>query len=183
MQSFRCSTRTLIGFAVFACILIHERTGLFAQADSKSQSVARRNEQLTAEAWKALEKKAMREAIAKADKCIESFEASAMKIQKQLEKARARVPKGEATEDEKKVVHQNGLLNDVATCYFIKGKAHEGLNEKDAAIAAYKTAAKLTYARTWDPAGPWFWSPADAATERLEELRPSEAAGLGAKHE
>ncbi len=54
---------------------------------------------------------------------------------------------------------------------FIKGKAHEGLKEKDAAIAAYKAAATLTHARAWDPAGRWFWSPAEAATERLEELR------------
>jgi tetratricopeptide (TPR) repeat protein len=171
MRSFRFSTRASIGFAVSACILIHASTGLFAQADSKSQPAPSRNEQLTADAWKALEKKTFREAIAKADKCIESFEGSAVKLQGQLEKASARVPKGEVTEEEKKVVHKNGLLNDVATCYFIKGKAHEGLKEKDAAIAAYKAAAKLTHARTWDPAGPWFWSPAEAATERLEELR------------
>lgn len=171
MRSSRWSKRTLIGFAVCACILIHASTDLFAQPDPKSQPAPRRNEKLTAEAWQALEKKTFREAIAKADKCIESFESSAVKLQKQLEKANARVPKGEVTEEEKKVVHRNGLLNDVATCYFIKGKAHEGLKEKDAAIAAYKAAAKLTYARTWDPVGPWFWSPAEAATERLEELR------------
>jgi tetratricopeptide (TPR) repeat protein len=171
MRNSRCSMASSIGFVVSACILIHASTDLFAQPDPKSQPDPSRNEQLTSEAWKALEKKTFLEAITKADKCIESFEASAVKLQKQLEKDKAKVPKGEVTEEEKKVVHKNGLLNDVATCYFIKGKAHEGLKEKDAAIAAYKAAAKLTYARTWDPDGPWFWSPAEAATERLEELR------------
>ncbi len=171
MRSSRCLTRTSMGLAVSACILVHASNYLLAQEDPKSKPVPSRNEQLTSEAWKALEKKTFQEAIAKADRCIESFEASAVKLQKELEKANARVPKGEVTEAEKKVVHKNGLLNDVAACYFIKGKAHEGLKEKDAAIAAYKAAATLTHARAWDPAGRWFWSPAEAATERLEELR------------
>jgi glucan-binding YG repeat protein len=160
-----------IGLGVSVCILIHTSADLFAQTDAKTQPAPSRNEKLTSAAWKALEKKSFREAIANADKCIESFEASAVKQQGQLEKAGARVPKGEVTEEEKKVVHKNGVLNDVGTCYFIKGKAHEGLTEKNAAVSAYKAAAKLTYARTWDPAGPWFWSPAEAAMERLEELR------------
>lgn len=135
-----------------------------------AEPVAARNEELTSAAWKALDLDNFREAIAKADKCIEAFEASALKIQKQLESAGTRVPKGDVTEEEKKAVHQNGLLNDVATCYFIKGKSFEGLKQKQSAIIAYKATARFTHARTWDPKG-WFWSPAEAATERLEELR------------
>ena len=130
-----------------------------------------RNEQLTAAAWKALEKGNFLEAVSNADKCIASFEASAEKRQNQLKSAGANVPNGVVTESEKKSVHKNGLLNDVATSYFIKGKAFEALNEKDAAIAAYEAAATLTFARTWDPEGPWFWSPAEGAAERLETLR------------
>jgi hypothetical protein len=57
------------------------------------------------------------------------------------------------------------------TRYFIKGKALEQLKQREAAIAAYKAAATLTYARAWDPTGPWFWSPAEAAAERLGESR------------
>jgi hypothetical protein len=68
-------------------------------------------------------------------------------------------------------------VNDVATAYFVKGRAAEYLlkkqkNQKYKQIAqeAYQSAMKFTYARCWDPQG-WFWSPAEAAGERLPLLK------------
>jgi hypothetical protein len=54
---------------------------------------------------------------------------------------------GEATEGEKKDVFRRGLLNDVATACFIKAQALERLDQLEAAKAAYREAAKLTYVR------------------------------------
>jgi len=41
------------------------------------------------------------------------------------------------------------------------------LGRKEAADLAYHRAATYTYARTWDPNGGFFWSPAEAALQRL----------------
>lgn len=157
--------------AIFALALTYSSSYALAQSTPPSQPAARRNEQLTSAAWKALDKEDFQGAVEKAQKCIETFEANATKRQKELEASQARVPNGEVAEHEKKAVNRNGLLNDVATCYFIKGRALEKMKQRDASVAAYKAAAKFTYGRAWDPEGPWFWSPAEAAAERLEELR------------
>lgn len=74
------------------------------------------------------------------------------------------------SDQDKQKIFANGLLNDVATCYFIKGKAAEKLVRKDDAKRAYEEAKKLTYARAWDPQG-WFWSPSEGASDRLDALR------------
>ena len=158
-------------FSLLVCFAATIAVAAPQPSDPKVESTPARNEALTTAAWKALEKKDFPEAIAKAERCIKSFAAQAVKLQKKLKTDRARVPNGAVTENEKRLVHQNGLLNDVATCYFIKAKSHEGLKQNTAAIAAYKAAAKFTYARAWDADGPWFWSPAEAAEERLEELK------------
>jgi hypothetical protein len=63
----------------------------------------------------------------------------------------------------------NALLNDVAACHFLKGKAYEKLGRAVDAKKAYTEAKKLTLGRVWDPAG-WFWSPAEGAGDRLEMM-------------
>jgi tetratricopeptide (TPR) repeat protein len=156
---------------ILTVVLAYSSPVVLAQTTPTGAATAKLNQQLTSAAWKALHKGDFREAAETAQKCIETFEANAVKLQKQLEAARTRVPMGAVTEDERNAVNRNGLLNDVATCYYIKGKALEQLKQREAAIAAYKAAATLTYARAWDPAGPWFWSPAEAAAERLGESR------------
>jgi tetratricopeptide (TPR) repeat protein len=168
---FTLTIRPFRAVLILAVVLAYSSSVVFAQTAPTGQATPKRNQQLTSAAWKALHQGDFREAVEKAQKCIEAFEANAVKLQKELETARARVPMGSVTEDERNAVNRNGLLNDVAACYFIKGKALEQLKEREAAIAAYKAAAKFTYARAWDPAGPWFWSPAEAAAERLAESR------------
>lgn len=145
-------------------------TTLFG-ADAKPKSSEKPlNEVATAAAWEALGKAQFEVAITNADKCIDEFRGAAMRLQEKLEKEKRKVPNGSVTEEEKKKVFENALLNDVARCLFIKGKAAEKLNHKDIAVKAYEQASKLTHARTWDPSG-WFWSPAEASTDRLTVIR------------
>jgi len=127
------------------------------------------NEVATAGAWDALNKEKFDEAIKAADKCIEEFLPAAKRIEEELEKKKESTPNGVVNESEKAKVFANGLLNDVGTCLFIKGRSLEKLNKKDAAKAAYVLTKSLKHARSWDPAG-WFWSPAEAAADRLALL-------------
>ena len=61
-------------------------------------------------------------------------------------------------------------LNDIGTCYFIMGKAYTAIGEKEKAIESYqKLIEEYFYAQCWDPSG-WFWKPAEAAQEALDEI-------------
>lgn len=127
------------------------------------------NEKETAAAWRALDVKQLQKAIEHADVTIGAFLGDAIKIQERLVKSSATVPNGSVDSATRARIFANGLLNDVGSCLFIKGKALEGLERRDEAVRVYRQLATLTYARTWDPKG-WFWSPADAASRRLSEL-------------
>lgn len=129
------------------------------------------NVQLTNQAWEAFNKGDYEHATTYAEKCVNEFLGGAERRQLQLEKDRAPLPPtGAVTEQEKETIFANGLLNDVATCLYIKGRSAEALGHKDEAIKAYQAAAKYTYARCWDPKG-WFWSPSEASLDRLSVLR------------
>jgi tetratricopeptide (TPR) repeat protein len=128
------------------------------------------NVQLTAAAWEAFNKGDFERAIATAEKCIGEFRGSADREQAELENAKAPLPpKGKVSDAEKNAIFAKGLLNDVATCFFIKGRSAENLGRKDVAKQAYTMATKYKHARCWDPKG-WFWSPAEAAADRLAGL-------------
>lgn len=126
-------------------------------------------------AWNSFNKKKYKDAIKHADECIKDFGKSASNKQSKLEKDSIPVPPtGKVrNEAEKNVIFSRGLLNDVATAYWIKGRSAEYLYEtgkdnkyKLMAKEAYENACVLKYGRCWDPQG-WFWSPCEAATERL----------------
>ena len=76
---------------------------------------------------------------------------------------------------QKNKIFQNGLLNDVSTACFIKGRSAEYIYKKDKvnnklfkqiATDAYNLACKYSKGRCWDPQG-WFWSPCQASSERI----------------
>ena len=61
-------------------------------------------------------------------------------------------------------------LNDVGTCYFIQGQAHEGLKKMNLALKDYRKLVKeLSFAQAWDTQG-WFWRVSDAAKQRISVL-------------
>jgi hypothetical protein len=111
-----------------------------------------------------------------ADECIDNFGKAALRIQQNLDANHTTVPNGAPASDiEKNRVFSNGLLNDVATACFYKGKAAEALYNKNkaknitykqTANDAYKLTLQYSKGRHWDPKG-WFWSPAEAASDRL----------------
>ena len=114
---------------------------------------------LTTKAWDAFSAKKYDLVKAYADKCIELYGAEAQLMQKTLtEKAPA------------EKAHDYWALNDVGTCLFIKGKAFEDQDMSKEAIVAYKKlVSAYRFAQTWDANG-WFWSPADAAKQRIQVL-------------
>ena len=65
-------------------------------------------------------------------------------------------------------------LNDVGTCYFIKGEAYFKMGEFDKARKTYQVLLKkYTFAQCWDTRG-WFWKPKDTAKERIQEIHLKE---------
>jgi exonuclease VII small subunit len=134
-------------------------------------------EQCLKDAWKAYENAAYKKAMEFANKCIDEFRKAADRIQEKLLKEGVAEPPIGKVKDEalKNEIFGRGLLNDVATAYFIKGRSAEHLYRKggpnssklkQVAEEAYKAACKYKHARTWDPKG-WFWSPCQAASDRL----------------
>jgi tetratricopeptide (TPR) repeat protein len=125
------------------------------------------NARLTVQAWNAFNAGKWDEAIAHTDKCIAQYaEAAAAAQAELLMSAVALPPVGPVPSDVRLRVSNRGPLNDVATCYYIRGRAAENLGRAELAAAAYKEALRFPHARCWDPNG-WFWSPAIAAQERL----------------
>jgi hypothetical protein len=129
------------------------------------------NEKVITAAWEALAGGKNETAITNANQYIAGFHAQAAQLQEKLQKEKADFPTGAVSDDVKKKILENGVLNNVAAGYFIKGEAANNLGRTEDARRAYAEAKKLTYARVWDPQG-WFWSPADAAGDKLGALKP-----------
>jgi hypothetical protein len=157
-------TKTNLLFAILVALVSIQ---VWAQAD-KPKSL---NEKATSAAWDALNASKYEVAITNANQCIDEFRGQATRLQEKLQTAKADLPTGAVSDDVKKKIAENGVLNDVAACYFIQGKAAEKLGKIEDAKKAYTETKKLTLARVWDPQG-WFWSPAEAAGDRLDALQP-----------
>ncbi len=128
------------------------------------------NTVLTNQAWEAYNRRDYKAAIESADKCINEFLGSAMREQEELVAKKTPLPLvGPVSNKEKQVIFARGLLNDVATCLYIKGRSLEAEGQKEQAVKAYKATAKYTYARCWDTQG-WFWSLSEGALDRLKML-------------
>jgi len=111
-------------------------------------SGAFRNEQLTREAWRYLEAKDYNATIEKAEECVTLFHDEALVEQKSLrQNGGTPPPKGRVGKVEKEKIFKRGILNDVATCWFILGKAHAGKGDKEKAKKAFQKAMLLPDAR------------------------------------
>lgn len=119
-----------------------------------------RSETMTTKAWAALEGNNFEAAIGYTSKCIEMFRAQAIEQQKALT----------APLTEKEQIFAQWALNDVGTCFFIRGQVYEKQGKKAEALADYKFLAEnLPFAQCWDTKG-WFWRPASAAAEKVKAL-------------
>jgi len=130
-------------------------------------------------AWAAMNQSNHQQALEAAEECIDQFSARALRDETALETVQERAPATGPVESafDKKKIFDRGVLNDVAASYFVRGQAAERLlkktqNKRYKQIAAesYTAAARLKYGRCWDPGG-FFWSPAEAASDRLIALK------------
>ncbi len=126
-------------------------------------------------AWSAYNSSKYKEAIKYSEQCIDDFGKKALKIQHKLDSLKIVPEVGAVNDVQKNRIFQNGLLNDVSTSCFIKGKSAEYMYKQDKvknkvfkqiATDAYNLACKYSKGRCWDPKG-WFWSPCEASSERL----------------
>jgi hypothetical protein len=156
-------TKTNLLVAILVALVSFQ---VLAQADQQKPL----NEKATADAWAALGDGKYETAITNANLCIDEYRGQATRQQEKLHKEKADLPTGAVSDEVKKKIMENGLLNDVGTCYIIKGKAEEKLGRIEDAKKTYTAAKKLTYARVWDPQS-GFWSPAEAAGDRLDALK------------
>ncbi|MCH9694536.1 MAG: beta-glucanase precursor [Gammaproteobacteria bacterium] len=114
---------------------------------------------LMVKAWDALGAGDYEDAVGYTQKCAELYEEKAREMQASLQAK----PDADAVND-------YWALNDVGTCYFIRGEALSKLNKDAEAIAALKVVRDdLYYSQAWDPKG-WHWSPSDAAYPRIQML-------------
>jgi beta-glucuronidase len=109
--------------------------------------------------WTQLGKRNFEQVYKITDECIEKFSFTADDLAKDLA---GFPPKG------KESFYQ--IMNDVATCYFIKGEAlmREGRAE-EAKKVFREVIEKYPYAYAWDPRG-WFWSIREKAQVTLKKL-------------
>ena len=119
---------------------------------------------LTTKAWEALGKKDLDTVLAYTNKCIELYEGKAKEMQSSLT---------EYPWENKDKIFSYWALNDVGTCLFIRGEAYKEAGKMEEAQKAYKKLIDdFYYSQCWDPQG-WFWKPAEAAQQKLEELGAS----------
>jgi hypothetical protein len=142
------------------------------------------NQVVTTRAWLAFERgetnyfangktdrDAFMRAITNADFVINSYSGMASNQQQVLLKTNAPVPaNGRVSDQQRTNILEQGLINDVGTCYFIKGRALEYLGQIDQARAVYQIGTNYPFARTWDSRGGFFWSPTEAALGRLAQM-------------
>jgi hypothetical protein len=128
------------------------------------------NAQMVKDAWDAFNAGDYVTAASRADECSEKFKDQGGKEQENFTRNGLPSPPTGAVDDAtKKDIFARDLLNTVGTCYFIKGQAMEKLGNVPDAKVAYTEVVKFPDARAWDPGG-FFWSPAEAASTRLQSL-------------
>jgi beta-glucuronidase len=114
---------------------------------------------LTMKAWEALGKKDYEAVWAYTQKCIDLYEKEAKQQQSSL---KAFPPR------EKHSVFN--ALNNVATCYFIRGEALMRQNKWPQARQTFQVIIEdFSFAQYWDPRG-WFWKVAEKSQESIVKI-------------
>jgi hypothetical protein len=145
-------------------------TQAFAAYDKATQAFAAYDKQKEKD-YKAAMEEDYKTAKERAEECVKEFKGDAERLQAKLaEEGAVKPPIGSASWFVRRRIHQNGLLNDVATSWWLIGRCAGKLGQMEEARQAYQRAQKLTYARCWDPKMKIFWSPALKAGDDLDNL-------------
>ena len=123
---------------------------------------------LIQEAWKALDEGRYADAIDFAQQCIDHYEDEAIQQQADLT---SEVPLESGNKATGEAIFANWALNDVATAYFIQGRALSRLEDTVNARLAFEETFGFPDARALGQDGS-LWSPMKEAQEELERLTP-----------
>jgi tetratricopeptide (TPR) repeat protein len=116
---------------------------------------------LTTQAWKALGENDVEAVNTYVNKVVELYTVKAKEMQESL---------SEYPWESKEKIFEYWALNDVGTSLYIKGESLKKAGKSKEAKDAYqKLVDEYFYAQCWDPKG-WFWKPAEAAQQALDEL-------------
>jgi len=115
---------------------------------------------LVGKAWQALARKDLKAVLAYTNKTVSLYGGQAAKMQDSLSNYTCGFSK----------TSQYGVLNDVATSYYIQAEAYQAANMNDEAKSAYdKLIRYYSLGQAFDPQS-GFWKPTDAAKEKLDMM-------------
>lgn len=147
-------------FLFGASLGIYSYPKVFSQ--QKSCESLGTSEKLTSSAWKELDKGNYARALDCTQICINRYSQEAKNQQQYLTQQG-----GFATGEN---IPRYWALNDVATCWFIRGEIYRAMREIKRARKAYQQILdNYSYGQCWDPRG-WYWKLADGAKEKLRAL-------------
>jgi tetratricopeptide (TPR) repeat protein len=136
---------------------------LLAVVPAFAFSASPRHARELALAWKAYGRQEYSESLGHLDIVLREFRRQALRDQQAITAKKERVPNGPVTPDQRDKIHANGVLNDVATAFYLRGRCLDGLGKTSEATASFTEATKLPGGRCWDEKGKSFWSPPEAA--------------------
>jgi len=114
---------------------------------------------LTIKAWEALNKKDEKGVLVYTQRCIELYEQEAKKQAKTL-----------TDFADTNSIDMYKDMNNVSTCYFIKGEFFKYQKNWPKAIESYKALVdNFPFAQYWDPRG-WYWRPAEIAKDEIRKI-------------
>ncbi len=116
---------------------------------------------LTTQAWKAMADNDLDSVLSYTNKAQELYGVKAKEMQESL---------NEYPWESKEKIFEYWALNDVGTSLYIEGESFKKAGKSKEAKEAYqKLVDEYYYAQCWDPKG-WFWKPAEAAQQALDDL-------------
>ena len=157
------------GVLYFVVVLVAVALGILISDFVRWQWMSA-HEQLIYAAWEEYKDENFDLAITAGDECVGKFGETATSMETNLV-GKPLPPTGKVLPAVRESIFQNGVLNDVATCYWVKGQAWESKGDTASARKAYDSTVLLPHARTFDPKGDLFWSPAEEATNRLSAIK------------
>jgi hypothetical protein len=120
------------------------------------------SEEMTLQAWRALNGQQWDQAIRQAQATIQEWVSWGLEQQKRKMQDVGQLVNDGGPAEERQKIFKYWALNDVAACYFILGKALDQKGQYDKAGRAFQQIVNHFYlAQIWDPKG-WFWSPVEA---------------------
>ncbi len=130
-----------------------------AELPEKSQSSNPSSQELVARSWEASGKNDLEKVIELTTQCEDLYGREARKLEAQLKS----FPPSEQKKDYR-------VLNDVATCLFIRAEAlmNNGKTQ-EAQVLFQKIVDEFKWAQAWDPRG-WFWSVAEKSQASIDVL-------------